>query len=147
MKGRFLIDSNILVYAYDRSEPEKQERALEVLDRLATLRQGVLTSQVMAEFFVVTTQRLSKPLTMEEAYERVKTYLRLWPIIDITGLVILEAIRGVKEHGFSYWDSQIWASARLNQIPVILSEDFATDSVIEGIRFLNPFLSSFTLAV
>jgi len=46
----------------------------------------------------------------------------------------------VLAHGFSYWDAQIWATARLNQIPIVLSEDFAHGRRIEGVRFLNPFL-------
>ncbi len=68
MNGRALVDTNVLVYAYDRSEPEKQRRALEVLDRLAV---GVLSTQVLAEFFVAVTRKIPAPLSAEEAYERV----------------------------------------------------------------------------
>jgi len=45
----------------------------------------------------------------------------------------------------SYWDAQIWASARLNQIPLILSEDFDAGAIIEGVRFVNPFAGDFEL--
>jgi len=51
----------------------------------------------------------------------------------------MEAARGVKEHRFSYWDAQIWAAAKLNQVPVIFSEDFASGSTVEGVTFVNPF--------
>lgn len=51
MSDKVFIDTNVLVYAYDRSEPEKQRRALEILDRLAVGRAGVISTQVLAEFF------------------------------------------------------------------------------------------------
>jgi predicted nucleic acid-binding protein len=60
-------------------------------------------------------------------------------------MIVCEAIRGVKEHHFSYWDAQIWASARLNQIGMILSEDYAHNSLVEGVRFINPLLPDFDL--
>ena len=59
MNGNIFVDTNILVYAYDRSEPEKQGRAVEVLDRLATRGAGVISTQVLAEFFVTVTRKLS----------------------------------------------------------------------------------------
>jgi predicted nucleic acid-binding protein len=48
-------------------------------------------------------------------------------------------LRGVTEHGLSVWDAQIWAAALMNQVPVVLSEDFQHGRVVEGVRFLNPF--------
>jgi len=57
---------------------------------------------------------------------------------EITPFVVLEAARGVRDYQFSYWDAQVWAVAKLNQIPVIYSEDFNVGAEIEGIRFLNP---------
>jgi len=60
-------------------------------------------------------------------------------------MIIYEAIRGVKEHKFSYWDAQIWVSARLNQISLVLSEDFADNSLADGVRFVNPLMPVFDL--
>lgn len=60
-------------------------------------------------------------------------------------MIVYEAVRGVKEHKFSYWDAQIWASARLNQISLVFSEDFAHGSLIDGVRFINPLLPGFDL--
>lgn len=54
-------------------------------------------------------------------------------------MIVHEAVRGVIEHNFSYWDAQIWATARLNQIPIVLSEDFSHRRLVEGVRFINPF--------
>jgi len=140
------IDTNVLVYAYDRAEPEKQARALEVLDKLAHAGAGAVSAQVLAEFAFVVTSKLPAPLTLEEAYVRVENFLRIWRIVDLTGMIVLEAIRGAREHRFNYWDAQIWAAARLNQIPLVLSEDFRDGAVVEGVRFVNPFVDGFDLA-
>ena len=51
----------------------------------------------------------------------------------------------MREHGLSYYDAQIWAVARLNQVPVIFSEDFNSNSVLDGVRFVNPFSAEFDL--
>jgi len=143
MNGRVLLDTNILVYAYDRSAPWKQRRAMEVLDLLATTGVGVLSTQVLAEFFVATTRKIAAPLSLAEAYERITNYLAAWTVVDLTGLIVLEAARGVQEHQFNFWDAQIWATARLNQIGIIFSEDFDPDAVIQGVRFVNPFVEGF----
>ncbi len=145
MADKILVDTNILLYAYDQGEPEKQSQAVAVLDHLATLRLGVLTPQVLAEFFVNATRKLEKPLTGEEVYDRIQNYLLSWEILDLSGSIILEAVRGVRTYKMAYWDAQIWASARLHQIPLILSEDFNVGAVIEGVRFVNPFEEGFNL--
>ena len=141
--GNLLVDTNILVYAYDRSEPEKQKRALAVLEALSANETGVLSVQVLSEFFNSITRKIASPLSVSDAYERLKNYAAAWPILDPTELIVLEAARGVRDHQFSLWDAQIWASARLNQIPLVLSEDFQDGANIEGVRFLNPFAPDF----
>jgi len=66
-------------------------------------------------------------------------------VLSVTPLIVLEAARGARDHGLNYWDA-LWATARLNQIPLILTEDFAHGRVLEGVQFLDPFASSFELA-
>jgi predicted nucleic acid-binding protein len=51
----------------------------------------------------------------------------------------------VRDHGFSHWDAQIWATARLNQIPVVFSEDFSDGQVVEEVRCINPFAPGFQI--
>lgn len=143
MIDKFFVDTNILVYAYDRSERPKQGQAFEVLDRLANRGMGFISTQVLSEFFVSVTQKISAPLTIEEALQSLKSYLRSWTVFDVTGMIVLEATRGVHEHSFHYWDALIWATARLNQIPVIFSENFQTDAIIEGVQFINPITEQF----
>jgi predicted nucleic acid-binding protein len=139
------VDTNVLVYAYDRSEPEKQRRALQVLDDCMETESGVLSAQVLSEFFWNITRKIASPLSVPDACERVRVYAAVWAIMDVTELIVLEALRGVREHQFAYWDAQIWATARLNQIPLVLSEDFSDGTTLEGVRFLNPFAPLFDL--
>lgn len=143
MSASVLVDTNVLVYAYDRSEPEKQKLALEVLDRLAVTGAGAISTQVLSEFFVAVTRKIATPLSAPQAYDRMKNYLQSWTVIDLTGTIVLEAARGVRDHQFNFWDAQIWAAARLNQIPVVFSEDFNAGQVTEGVRFANPFAEDF----
>ena len=138
-----LVDSNVLVYAHDLSEPEKQHKALEVLDRLVETALGVLSTQTLAEFCAVATHRIPSPLSAEQAYAQMEHFVRIWPILNVTPQVVLEAARGVRDYQFSFWDAQLWAVARLNNIPVVFSEDFNAGSVIEGVRFVNPFADDF----
>jgi predicted nucleic acid-binding protein len=145
MTARFLVDTNILVYAHDRSYPQKQERALELLDHLTQSGSMAVSVQSLAEFFWASTRRLKPPLTILDAARQMERFARSWPILDLTPLIALEATRGVKTHRLSYWDAQIWASARLNQIMNILSEDFSHNQIIEGVRFQNPLHPTFNL--
>ena len=60
-------------------------------------------------------------------------------------MIVLEAARGARDHDLAYYNAQIWASARLNQVTVVFSEDFNDGQVLEGVRFVNPFSSKFQL--
>ena len=140
-----LIDTNVLLYLYDHHQPAKQERARNVLDQLELSGSGRLSVQCLAEFFSVATRKLSPKLTPAQALQQISLLARLWPVYDLTSMVVLEAGRGVRDHQFSYYDAQIWATARLNQVPVIFSEDFNVGSIIEGVRFVDPFSPGFAI--
>jgi predicted nucleic acid-binding protein len=60
-------------------------------------------------------------------------------------MIVREAARGVAAHRFHFWDAQLWATARLNQIEVLLSEDLSDGSMVGGVRFLNPFGTAFQI--
>lgn len=140
MTGKALIDTNILVYAYDSSEPAKQQAALTILDQLVTSGNGLISTQILSEFFVTVTRKIPEPLTLEQAEERIANICQIWPVLQVSEMIILEAVRGARVHNFSYWDALVWATARLNQTGLILSEDFSHDQMVEGVRFINPFL-------
>ncbi|MGH7278619.1 MAG: PIN domain-containing protein [Candidatus Rokuibacteriota bacterium] len=146
MTGRALIDSNVLVYTVDPASRDKQAHAAHLLDVLEPVGRGVLSTQVLGEFFRVATEKLAHPLTALEACLALERLASTWPVLSITPPVVLEAARGVRNHRMAYWDAQIWATARLNQVEIVLSEDFQDGGVLDGVRFMNPFAASFDLA-
>lgn len=145
---KILIDTNVLVYSYDRGEFDKQAQAIEVLQQLQPAGFGCLSVQCLAEFFVATTRQVAgKPpmLTLDQSALQVANLARAFQVLDLTPLIIQEATRGVLEHHLSYFDAQIWASARLNQIPVIFSEDFQSMQILDGVQFVDPIALDFDL--
>lgn len=143
--GPILIDSNVLIYAYDVRDGLRQERAYAVVDALGSAGTGRLSVQCLSEFFARTTRKPSPLLTVPAAEQQTALLSTIFTVHPITPQVVLEAIRGVRDHQFSFWDAQIWAAAHLNQIPIVFSEDFSSGTIVEGIRFVNPFSTDFIL--
>lgn len=137
-----LVDTNLLVYAYDPRDEAKNERAQQVLQRLRRSRRGVISVQSLAEFMRAS-QKLA--LSPDDALRIVQAFAVSWPILDLTPALVFEAGRGVSRYALAYYDAQIWAAARLNQIGVIFSEDFNPGSILEGVRFVNPFTEEFEI--
>ena len=140
-----LIDTNLLVYLYDTQSPEKSEQSRRVLGRLDATHDGRLSVQNLAEFIQVSTHKLDPPLSRAAALDQASLFIRMWPVFDLTPLIILEAGRGSRDYGLAYYDAQIWAAARLNQVTVVFSEDFSDGQMLEGVRFVNPFAEGFRL--
>jgi predicted nucleic acid-binding protein len=142
----FLVDTNVLAYAYDPRDPDRQARAAACLRRLGASSQGALSAQVLGEFYWVVTRRLDPPLTAEQAERSITNYARSWTVYPITSQAVREAVRGVRQHQLVYWDALIWATAKLNGVLSILTEDQPSSSLIEGVRFINPLDQGFDLA-
>jgi predicted nucleic acid-binding protein len=138
VSSSYLLDTNLLVYCFDDREPEKQKRALALLDRVGRRPSAALPAQVLGEFANVMLYQMEPPLPPEEVYEQLQLYKKVFPTYSLTPAVSLEAVRAVKEHSFRFFDAQIWATAKLNQVPVVLSEDFPVGATIEGVTFENP---------
>jgi predicted nucleic acid-binding protein len=138
-----LIDTNVLVYSHDPHDAGKQQRALELMETLQDDGSGCISVQSLAEFFAVTTRGRVPLLSVASACERQSELARMWRVLDLTAAIALEACAGVRDHQLAYWDAQIWATARLNQVGLVLSEDFQDGQWLEGVRFLNPFSPKF----
>jgi len=141
-----LVDANILVYTMDDSEPDKLERSLSILDELRSRRIGALSTQTLGEFYRAVTCRIKNPLPAEEALTQVIAFSAAFPVYNVTLPIVLEAARGVVEHQMSYWDAQVWATAKLNQIPYVLTENMQGHRTLEGVRFVNPLGRDFDLS-
>lgn len=135
-----LVDTNVLVYAHDASAPAKQRRAIRLLRELAEGRDGALCAQVLGEYLSVVSRKLKYALSVEVACDQVRVLVPSFSVYDTTLDVALEAGRATHVHGFSYYDAQIWAVAKLNGISLVYSEDFAHGREVEGVRFENPFI-------
>jgi predicted nucleic acid-binding protein len=140
--ARYLLDSNVLVYAFDGQDPAKRSRALEVIER-ASAAGGVLPAQAMGEFARVAIERLRPRMTPAAVTSALESLEGAFGVIPLTPAVVLEAVRGVRDHRFSYYDAQIWAAARLGQVRTVLSEDFAAGATVDGVTFVDPFAAGF----
>jgi len=138
-----LLDTNVLVYAFDVRQSSLQEKAKAIIFKAEETATGCLSVQCLGEFFRVVTAKMQLPAN--EMFKQVEYWQSAFPVFSLTPQIVLEAARGVRDYQLSYYDAQIWASARLNQIPVIFSEDFQDGQALEGIRFINPFADEFVI--
>ncbi|MBV9278849.1 MAG: PIN domain-containing protein [Chloroflexi bacterium] len=134
------VDSNILVYAYDADAAGKREIARARLQHLWETRQGVLSTQVMQEFYVTVTRKLRQPLDRATARRVVSTYLA-WPVQVIGGADILAASDLEEQYQLSFWDALVFQAARRAGASRVLSEDFQAGRRVAGIVVENPFVS------
>ena len=130
-------DTNVLIYSVSEAPEEagKREAARVLLDRV----DGVLSVQVLQEFYVQAT-RPSRPgrLEPEDAAEFVRTWTR-FKVQDNTLAVLLSALEIKARYGFSYWDSAVIAAARAAGCTELFTEDLSHGQVVEGVRIINPF--------
>lgn len=125
------------------SEDMKRPRAQSVLTKLKASQSGVLSVQCLSEFYRVVTQRLTVRLHSSAALLSVEELAASFPVIPITRMASLEACRLADRSQLSIWDALIWAVAKLNEVPVVLTEDSEHGRLVEGVRYLNPFGSEF----
>ena len=107
---------------------------------------AALPAQVLAEFSSACLRKLEPRPEAEAVRVEVDRLLIAFPVLPLTGAVVLEAVRGVRDHMLSYYDAQIWAAARLGQVGTVLSEDFNPGAVLDGVAFINPLDADFDLA-
>ena len=137
---KVFFDTNILVYAYDRRDPDKQERAFELISDAITNENGVVSAQVLGEFYNATTRRVSNPLPEEVAGQAINLFATL-PVIDIDLGLVQRAVGTCNRYRISYWDSLIIAAAEKAGCTQIFSEDFNTAQIYHDILVVNPFQS------
>jgi len=137
MSAVCFVDSNILVYSRDASEPDKQPKAHEWLARLWAERCGRISVQVLSEYFVTVTSKLVPGLPPEEAWRDV-TNLFAWRPLPIDAR-LLGAARVVQlDFGFSWWDSLIVAAAKTSDCDYLLTEDIQDGQDLGGMIVINP---------
>lgn len=135
---RQFIDTNVLVYAHDRSAGKKYERARKLLTNLWESRQGCISIQVLQEFYITVVQKIAKPILTDKA-ARIITDLKEWNVHIPDVNDILYAIDIQQRNKLSFWDSLIICSAKKLNCDVIWSEDLNHGQYYEEIVVMNPF--------
>jgi len=137
MSDRTFVDTNVLIYAHDSDAKSKREVARHILAELWSSRTGVLSMQVLQEFYVNVTRKIAVPLPKSAAREIASSYA-IW-CIEITPAEILSAFQIEDQSRIGFWDALIVASAIKCGASRILSEDLNPGQMIAGVRIENPF--------
>jgi predicted nucleic acid-binding protein len=135
---RTFVDTNVLIYAHDVDAGRKHAIAKELLRTLWADRSGILSTQVLQEFYVNATRKIRKPLTKPEARSVVDTYAP-WCIEGTTTGDIMAAFQIEDQARIGFWDALIIAVAARSGAQHIVSEDLSAGQSIAGIKIHNPF--------
>jgi predicted nucleic acid-binding protein len=136
MPARSFFDTNVLIYADDKAAPAKQRRALALITEHLRARTGVVSLQVLQEYFVTVTRKLH----VDSSIARRKVeLLSEFDVASPEVADILAAIDLHRLHGFSFWDALVMRAAKQAGCTVLLSEDMQDGREIDGLQIVNPF--------
>lgn len=139
-RGRQFVDTNILIYAHDRSAGDKHIRTRDLICELWRSGEGCLSIQVLQEFYVNVTQKVAKPLTPDVAAQIIAD-LSTWQVHRPGVEDVLDAIRLQERYRISFWDAMIVASAIQLGCQTIWSEDLNPGQVYDTVIVTSPFVS------
>jgi len=139
MNDKYFFDTNILVYANDSSEKEKQNIARDLIKDSLHKQNGVISVQVLSEFWVTVTRKIKTPLSIEIAEKEIELF-QLMEIVDLDYQLFKEAIRFQRLIHISYWDSLILAASHSSGCKKIYTEDLNHGQIISNMELCNPFL-------
>ena len=132
------VDANVLAYAHDRSETARQPVARALLEKLWRERAGVLSTQVLQEFYVVATRKLDPPMPRGAARELLVLYAT-WPVVQVDVPLVIAASELEERHTLSFWDALVVEAARRAGAARIVTEDLQPGRRIGGVAVENPF--------
>lgn len=139
MNDNIFVDTSILLYSRDATEPEKQPIASAWLAELWDKRSGRLSVQVLNEYFVSVTQKLNPGLSAEEAWDDVEA-LAAWNPVQLDMTILNRTFAVMRRYSLSWWDSMIIASAEAAGCTRVLSEDLPHGAAYFGVIIENPFI-------
>ena len=139
MADKVFVDTNILVYAHDLDAGAKYEQAAALVSDLWESRNGFLSTQVLQEFYVTLTRKVSSPLSKLEARKLLQKYSN-WNVVLNDPSMISQASEIEESYNLSFWDALIVSAAYSQNVPTILTEDLNHGQIIEGIFIQNPFV-------
>lgn len=138
MTDRVFVDTNVLVYAHDRDAGFKNDIACEVIADLWANQNGILSTQVLQEFYITVTKKVSLPLNKETARKIIRRYAN-WELAANDAEIILQASEIEDRHQISFRDALIVSAAYSKNADILLTEDLNDGQYIEGILVKNPF--------
>lgn len=144
MNDKVFVDTNILLYARDSGQPEKQPVAASWLEVLWRDRTGRISFQVLQEYYVNATQKLKPGLSKEQARRDIRN-LCFWDPVRTDVALIESAWLLADRFRFSWWDAQVVAAARIARCSILLSEDMQHTPDVDGTVILNPFAPDVTV--
>jgi predicted nucleic acid-binding protein len=133
-----MVDTNILVYAHDESQGYRRRLAVDLLARLWETNTGILSIQVLQEFYVVITAKVPNPLPSEKAKGILETYLA-WPIVNPTAKDVIGAAALSKRYEISFWDAMILVMAEVGGASILWSEDLNPGQKYKTVQVRSPF--------
>jgi predicted nucleic acid-binding protein len=139
MSDRIFLDTNVLVYAYDSSDPLKQKRAQEILRSGMLSGSACVSAQVLGELFVVLTRKIPHPLTTAHAIGVVRALGKL-DVVETGFLAVNLAVHIVMKTGIAYWDALIIAVARSAGCSFVFTEGLTNGQAFDGVTVVNPFV-------
>lgn len=139
--SRTLIDTNILVYANDNSEPAKQDICRKLIDEKTLSGQCFLSAQNLGEFYWTVTRKTEILLPAETAKYAIHFFCKVFQISHYSAETVKEAVNFCVSHRLQFWDALIAATMLENSISIIYTENVKDFSKIPGITAINPFKS------
>jgi predicted nucleic acid-binding protein len=137
MSDKYFVDTNILMYAHDRSAGVKYERARGLVEDLWRTRSGVVSTQVLQELCVNLRRKASRPLDPKATREIVTDYLS-WQVVVNTGESILQALEIQDRYRISFWDALVIQAAEASGAAVLYSEDLSHLRAYGSVPVENP---------
>src|SRR5258708_11836184 len=140
MSARFFLDKKIFAYTFDPKAPAKTKKAAQLIAQAADTGEGIVSYQVVQEFFNVAFRRFSQPMTVAEAEQYLITVFRPLLAVHSSPAIYGETLRLTGKHRLPWYDSLIVAAALEGGCSTLYSEDFQHGRKIEGMKIENPFI-------
>lgn len=132
------VDTNVFLYAYDPSAADRHDAAKGLVGRLGRVRAGVISVQVLQEFYVNVTRKIAVPATPAQARDRLAVLAR-WRVHSPRAGDVIAATAIAEEATLSFWDAMIIRSAAQMHCPVLWTDDLNHGQIIGGVQIRNPF--------
>jgi predicted nucleic acid-binding protein len=141
MSDKFFLDTDIFVYSFNRGAVAKSRRATQLIRSALNTQKGIISFQVVQEFFNVALQRFAQPMKLDEAEQYYSAILRPLLGIHSSQALYLEALQFQSRYRLSWYDSLIVAAATQAQCQILMTEGLQHGQKFADLRIENPFLS------